>query len=353
MSTEAIVFLAAKLLTFFLLVVSLAGLSTLAERKVSAWIQQRYGPNRVGPWGLLQPLADGLKFIFKEEIVPDGANRVLFRLAPAMAAAPALMSVAVIPFTFPIAYGDTTYSMAIANIDIGVLFTLAMAGLGVYGILIGGWASNNKWSLLGGLRAGAQTVSYELALVITVITVVLMTGTMNMTGIFQSQIPEQLTFTSFFTEGWLIFRLPAGPIAFVLFLITAFAETNRTPFDLSECETELVGGFHTEYSSMKFALFFIGEYSAMVIMSALLSLFFLGGPSFFGLVQGIESEWVRAIVGFCVFLTKISFFLFLYIWVRWTIPRYRWDQLMGLGWKVLLPASLFNLLLAGATVALF
>jgi NADH-quinone oxidoreductase subunit H len=350
MNTATIVMLA-QVGVFFGLVVGLAAIMTLAERKVSAWIQLRYGPNRVGPWGLLQPLADGVKFIFKEEIVPYGAHPILFRLAPAMTAAPALLAVAVVPFSFPITIQGETYAMAIANLDIGVLFTLAMAGLGVYGILIGGWASNNKWSLLGGMRSSAQAVSYELALVMSVVAVILMTGSMNMTGIFMAQIPETLSFQSFFTEGWVIFRFPAGPIAFVIFLIAAFAETNRHPFDLAECETELVGGFHTEYSSMKFALFFIGEYAAMVTMACLITVFFLGGPSFFGLVQGIEPSWLRALIGFGVFFAKTGFFLFLYIWVRWTLPRFRWDQLMFLGWKVLLPIALFNVVLAGYVVA--
>ena len=348
MNTQDIIVMATKVGVFFGLVVGLAAIMTLAERKVSAWIQLRYGPNRVGPWGLLQPLADGVKFIFKEEVVPYGAHPLLFRLAPAMTAAPALLAVAVIPFSFPVTIGGSEYTMAIADLDIGVLFTLAMAGLGVYGILLGGWASNNKWSLLGGMRSSAQAISYELALVLSVVAVILMAGSMNMTEIFLAQIPEQLSFTSFFTDGWLIFRLPAGPIAFLVFLIAAFAETNRHPFDLAECETELVGGFHTEYSSMKFALFFIGEYAAMVTMACLLALFFLGGPTFFGLVEGIETSWLRGLIGFAVFFAKTGFFLFLYIWVRWTLPRFRWDQLMHLGWKVLLPLAILNVVIAGA-----
>ncbi len=230
--------------------------------------------------------------------------------------------------------------MAIADVNIGVLFFLAMGSLAVYGVMLGGWASNNKYSLLGGLRSSAQMISYELSMMVAVVTVLTLAGTMNLTEIFEAQIPL-----------WNVFRFPVGTIAFVIFLIAAFAETNRHPFDLAECETELVGGFHTEYSSMKFALFFLGEYSAMTMMSGLMATFFLGGPSLFGLVEGIENPWSRAVAGLAVFLAKVAAFLFLYIWVRWTLPRFRWDQLMHLGWKVLLPISLANLLLAAALVA--
>ncbi len=340
MTTAALIATLVKIAVFFGITISLAAVSTLFERKISAWIQQRYGPNRVGPWGVLQPLADGLKFIFKEEVAPAGANRLLFRLAPAMAAAPAFMTVAVVPFTFPLILDGTRIPMAIADIDIGVLFFMAMGSLAVYGIMLGGWASNNKYSLLGGLRSSAQMISYELAMMVSVITVLTLAGSMNLTRIFEAQIPL-----------WNIAVFPVGTIAFGIFLIAAFAETNRHPFDLAECETELVGGFHTEYSSMKFALFFLGEYSAMVMMSGLITTFFLGGPSLFGLVNGIEDPWIKVLAGLGVFLAKVCFFLFLFIWVRWTIPRFRWDQLMHLGWKLLLPLSLANLLLAGTLVA--
>lgn len=332
-----------KILAFFGIVVGLAALSTLAERKVSAWIQLRYGPNRVGPWGLLQPLADGLKFIFKEEVIPDGANKFLFLLAPAMVATPALLAVSVIPFTFPIVVDGQTYAMSIIDVPIAMLIVLALGSLQVYGILFGGWASNNKYSLLGGLRSSAQMVSYELTLILSVLSVLTLHGTMNLQEMFYDVGTGQAL-------HWTIYSSPAGAIAFVLFLIAAFAETNRHPFDLAEAETELVGGFHTEYSSMKFALFFIGEYAAMVTMSCLIVILFLGGPTLFGLLAGIENTWVRALLGMAVFLGKLCFFLFLFIWVRWTIPRYRWDQLMHLGWKVLLPISLANIVLTGVWV---
>ncbi|MEZ5988502.1 MAG: NADH-quinone oxidoreductase subunit NuoH [Planctomycetota bacterium] len=343
MTLTEIYLMGGKLIGFFGLVVTLAALLTLAERKVSAWIQQRYGPNRVGPWGLLQPLADGVKFIFKEEVVPAGANQVLFRLAPAMTAGPALLAVAVVPFTFPVVLDGKSYAMSIADVPIAVLVILALGSLQVYGVLFGGWASNNKYSLLGGLRSSAQMVSYELALVLSVLAVVTLTGTLNLTEVFYKDGAVQ---------PWNLLRFPVGTIAFGVFLIAAFAETNRHPFDLAEAETELVGGFHTEYSSMKFALFFIGEYAAMVTMSCLLAILFLGGPTLFGLLAGIEDTWLRALLGFVVFMAKAGFFMFLFIWVRWTIPRFRWDQLMHMGWKVLLPISLLNVALAGVQVVL-
>lgn len=345
MSGIEITLMLGKVLAFFGIVVALAAISTLAERKVSAWIQLRHGPNRVGPWGLLQPLADGLKFIFKEEVVPDGANKLLFRLAPAMVATPALLAVSVIPFTFPVVIDGTSYAMSIIDVPIAMLLILALGSLQVYGILFGGWASNNKYSLLGGLRSSAQMVSYELTLILSILAVLTLHGTMNLTDmVYDRATGEALT--------WTIVSSPVGFISFCLFLIAAFAETNRHPFDLAEAETELVGGFHTEYSSMKFALFFIGEYAAMVTMSSLIVILFLGGPTLFGLLAGIEATWIRALLGMAVFLAKLCFFIFVFIWVRWTIPRYRWDQLMHLGWKVLLPISLANIALAGIWVVL-
>jgi NADH-quinone oxidoreductase subunit H len=328
-----------KVLVVFGITIGLAAFLSLTERKVSAWIQYRYGPNRVGPWGLLQPLADGIKFMFKEEVMPAGAHPILFRLAPAMAAAPAMLAIAVVPFSFAVEIDGQKLSLAIADLPIGLLYTLAIAGLGVYGILFGGWASNNKFSLLGGLRNSAQVVSYELAMVLSLITVMVLSGSMNLTEIYQSQ-----------QSLWNVFKFPVGTIAFVIFLIAAFAETNRHPFDLAECETELVGGFHTEYSSMKFALFFIGEYAAMVAMSGIMTTLFVGGPTLFGIEDRIGNPWGKAGFGFVVFMVKVACFLFFFQWVRWTLPRFRWDQLMHLGWKVLLPLGLVNVLLAGAWV---
>lgn len=348
--TEVLVMLGKIFVFFFCLALPFAGYLTLAERKVAAWIQNRYGPNRVGPWGLFQPLADGLKFLFKEEVIPDNANPVLFRMAPAMAAAPVFMTLAVVPFTFPVIIDQTSYSMAIADIPIGMLFFLAMGSLSVYGILFAGWASNNKYSLLGGIRSSAQMLSYELVMILSVIAVICLSGTMSLTEIFLGQPDTPGSSVVGQMELWHVFRFPVGTIAFAVFLIAAFAETNRHPFDLAECETELVGGFHTEYSSMRFALFFMGEYTALFTMSAMITLLFCGGPSFFGLVEGIEGSWIRAVVGFLVFFAKMFCFLFLFLWVRWTMPRFRWDQLMKFGWKILLPIAIVNVALAGIVV---
>jgi NADH-quinone oxidoreductase subunit H len=316
-----------------------AAVMTLAERKISAWMQYRIGPNRVGPWGLLQPLADGVKFIFKEEVTPDGANMWIFRLAPFMAAVPAMLTVAVIPFA-----GDANLlgfelgPLSITDLDVGLLYVLAIGGLGVYGVILGGWASNSKYSLLGGLRASAQMISYELSLILTMLAVIAMSGTLDLRAVAESQDTTMLGFL----PAWNVFK---QPLAFALFVIATFAETNRHPFDFAECEPELVGGFHTEYSSMKFALFFLGEYCAMIVMACLTTTLFLGGSSVPFLA---DAHWV---LGFGAFAAKTGFFLFLFIWVRWTLPRFRFDQLMHLGWKVFLPLALANLLLTGAWIA--
>jgi NADH-quinone oxidoreductase subunit H len=310
-----------------------AALMTLAERKVSAWMQYRIGPNRVGPGGLLQPLADGVKFIFKESVMPDGANPTLFRFAPIMAALPAMMTIAVIPFSTDVDLFGVRTSFSITDLDIGILYVLAISSMGVYGIILGGWASNSKYSLLGGLRASAQMISYELSMILSILAVVAMCGSLNLREIVAAQND---------VAHW---NLWSQPLAFFLFVVASFAETNRHPFDFAECEPELVGGFHTEYSSMKFALFFIGEYSAMIVMSSLTTTLFLGGPS----VPGMPgAHWA---IGFAAFLAKTSFFLFLFLWVRWTLPRFRFDQLMRLGWKVMLPLALANLVYTGIRVA--
>lgn len=316
-------------------VIGTAAAMTLAERKVSAAMQYRYGPNRVGPFGLLQPLADGLKFIFKEEVVPAGANPFIFKLAPALTALPAMLAIAVIPFTGVIGtYEGTEILGSIANPEIGILYVLAVTGIGVYGAILGGWASNSKYSLLGGLRASAQMVSYELSLILSVLAVVAMSGTLNLHEIVDQQ------------SGWLGWNIFSQPLAFLLFLICSYAETNRHPFDFAECEPELVGGFHTEYSSMKFAMFFIGEYTAMVVMACLTTTLFLGG---YLVPFWPDAPWF---IGLAAFGAKTAFFLVLFIWVRWTLPRFRYDQLMHLGWKVLFPLALLNVFLTGLFVSL-
>jgi NADH-quinone oxidoreductase subunit H len=311
-----------------------AAYMTLAERKVSAWMQFRIGPNRTGPLGLLQPIADGLKFVFKEESIPSGANRMLFRFAPIIAALPAMLTVAVIPFGGKVEMFGVTTNLSIADLDIGVLYLLAIASMGVYGVILGGWTSNSKYSLLGGLRASAQMISYELTLILTILAVIALSGSLSLRGIAESQ-PT--------IGAWHVWTQPVG---FFLFIVASFAETNRHPFDFAECEPELVGGYNTEYSSMKWALFFLGEYSAMVVMASLTTTLFLGGSS--------VPFWPGApwYVGFAAFMAKTSIFLFLFLWVRWTLPRFRFDQLMRLGWKVALPLALLNLVLTGTWVSL-
>ena len=316
-----------------------AALMTLAERKVSAWMQYRIGPNRVGPFGLLQPLADGVKFIFKEDVTPDGANPWMFRLAPLMAAVPAMMTVAVVPFAGDVTlFGYDFGPLSIADLDIGILFVLAIGGLGVYGVILGGWASNSKYSLLGGLRASAQMISYELSLILIVLSIVAMTGSLDLREIVAAQTG---TFLGVLPD-WNVFQ---QPVAFVLFVIATFAETNRLPFDLPEAESELITGYHTEYSSMKFALFFLGEYCAMIVMACLTTVLFLGGAE---VPYWADAPWFLQLPAFMV---KAGFFCFLFIWVRWTLPRFRFDQLMHLGWKVFLPVALVNLFLTGLLIS--
>jgi NADH-quinone oxidoreductase subunit H len=312
-----------------------AALMTLAERKVSAWIQWRVGPNRVGPFGLLQPLADGVKFFFKEEVLPDRANPILFRLAPVLAAVPAMLGVAVIPFAGELSIFGHATTLSVTDLDIGALYVVAVSGLGIYGVILGGWSSNSKYSLLGGLRASAQMVSYELSLILCVLSVVVLSGSLDLRAIADAQAGSPLR--------W---NLWVQPLGFLLFVIATFAETNRHPFDFAECEPELVGGFHTEYSSMKFALFFLGEYCAMIVMACLSTTFFLGGSE---VPFWEEAPWY---IQLPTFLAKAGVFLFLFLWVRWTLPRFRFDQLMALGWKVMLPLSLLNLFVTGALVSL-
>jgi NADH-quinone oxidoreductase subunit H len=324
-----------KIVLIFGGLINVCALMTLAERKFSAWMQYRIGPNRVGPWGLLQPLADGVKFIFKESLMPAGANKALFRFAPVIAAMPAFVTIAAIPFSGDIVIRGHNYGpLAIANLDIGILFILSIAGLSVYGVILGGWASNSKYSLMGGLRASAQMISYELTLIHAILAVVAIAGSLNLHEIASQQRA---------IGDWNIWR---QPLAFVLFVIAMFAETNRHPFDFAECESELVAGFHTEYSAMKFALFFLGEYAAMTVISCLAVVLFLGGPS---VPFWVDAPWF---IGFGAFLAKAGFFLFLFIWVRWTLPRFRFDQLMRLGWKVMLPLALANLVATGVLLSI-
>ncbi len=324
-----------KIIIFTHIALILAALMSLAERRVSAVMQSRLGPNRVGFGGILQPIADALKFIFKEDVVPGHVEKVLFVLAPAIALIPALLTLAVIPFGPPLEVLGREVPLVIADLDIGVLFVFAIASLGVYGIVFAGWASNSRYPMLGGVRASAQMISYELSLGLSVVGVFMVTGSLRMLDVVALQ-----------DDMWFCFTQPVG---FLVFVICAFAETNRLPFDMPEAETELVAGYHTEYSSMKFAMFFMGEYTAMFVFSGLIATLFLGGwdiPFMSAETFAALGNW-GALLGFASFMAKCCAFLFFYIWVRWTIPRFRFDQLMSLGWKVLLPLAIANVLATG------
>lgn len=342
-----------KALILFLLAVHIVPIMVVLERRISAWIQFRIGPNRVGPLGLFQPLADLVKFLGKEDFVPAGASKVLFWLGPVLTAIPPFLVMANIPFSPPIPLREgVSITTAIIDSPVGLLLALALSSLTVYGIAIGGWSSNSKYSLLGGLRSSAQMVSYELALGLSALGVVCVSGSLNLSEI----IAQQTHFVGFdettgHWRGWNIF---AQPLAFILFLVAGFAETNRTPFDLPEAESELVGGYHTEYSATKFALFFMGEYTGMLAISCLTVILFLGGWHVPGMTLLADPGTLAyALIGLFAFLAKVGVFLFLFIQVRWTLPRMRYDQLMSFGWKVLLPLALLNLLVTGGVVASF
>ena len=321
----------------------------LLERKVSAYMQDRLGPNRVGPGGLLQPVADGLKFLLKEDIIPAHVDRVLYLAAPAIAMSTALMAFAVVPFgptTTPpeppaagapaeaweqyhqaeLAYQNTYQFVIAPNVDVGIVLIFAITSLTVYAIILGGWASNSKYSFIGALRSSAQLVSYEIPMGLSVLGVFLLTGSLNLERIIAHQT----------VWGW---NIGLQPLGFLLFLTSAFAECNRLPFDLPEAEQELVGGYHTEYSALKFALFFLGEYTHMITTSFLMAVLFLGGWHFPGIP---ETGWLAVPLKLLVMFVKVTFFILLYMVIRWTLPRFRFDQLMGLAWKVLIPLALVN-----------
>jgi NADH-quinone oxidoreductase subunit H len=308
--------------------------STYAERKVAAFMQDRLGPNRAGPFGILQPLADGVKLFMKEEIIPQISDRFLFLLGPSMAMFTACITGAVIPWGTTIQIAGTNYPLQVADINVGILYLLAITSIGVYGIMIGGWASNNKFGLLGALRASSQMISYEIAMGLAIIALIMHTGTLSLRSISAMQ----------YGWHWNIFYQPLG---FLIFIICAFAECNRTPFDLPESDSELIGGYHTEYSSMKLGFYLFAEYINMFISSAMISTLFFGGYNmpFIGRL-GLSHNF-EAILGIVFLFSKIFFFIFFFMWVRWTIPRFRFDQLMNLGWKVLIPLSIFNVGLTG------
>ena len=326
--------------------------TVLAERKVLGWIQGRVGPNRVGPWGVLQPFADLLKFIFKEDLTPDKSTKFVYFLAPMVALTCALMPMVLYPFgpsittvdwsflPFGLGEGIKALPLTIAQVDVGVLFVLGITSVGVYGIALAGWSSNSKYSLMGGLRSSAQMISYELAMGASVIGVVMLAGTLDLNGIINAQI----------NSPFRLFIIPQF-IGFFVFLIAAFAETNRVPFDLPEAETELVAGFHTEYSALKFALFFMAEYVNMFTVSVMCTVLFLGGWYVPGLGHLVEPGSIPyALISVGAFVGKICAFLFFYIWVRGTLPRFRFDQLMNFGWKFLLPVALANVIVTTVVV---
>ncbi|MCC5815743.1 MAG: NADH-quinone oxidoreductase subunit NuoH [Leptospira sp.] len=333
-----------KLLTFFFIILTGCAYYTLAERKFAGFIQDRPGPNRAGPFGIFQPLADGIKFLTKEEIIPSQVSKGMYLIAPTISMTCAILLWAVVPLggTIPLPefmhelVGSKTIDLLIANPDTGILFVMAISGLAVYGIMIAGWSSNNKYSLMGGIRSTAQMISYELPLGLSLVAIAVLSGSLRLTDINDMQVGL-----------WNIFT-PPGFIGFFIFLVAIFAETNRLPFDLAEAESELVVGFHTEYGAFKFALFFLAEYMNMITMSMITALLFFGGYNVpFGIMEGSAYQ---PLLGVAFYLGKVLFFAFFFIWVRWSLPRFRYDQLMNLGWKKLIPWSLFNVFFAGAYI---
>jgi NADH-quinone oxidoreductase subunit H len=313
--------------------------STYAERKIAAFFQDRIGPNRAGPWGLLQPLADGGKMFLKEEIIPTHANPFLFIAGPSLAILTACIGSAVIPWGQKMTIGSYHIDLQVADINVGILYIFGVVSLGVYGVMIGGWASNNKYSLLGAIRAASQNISYEISMGLSIIALLMVTGTLSL-----RQIAEQ-------QHSW-HWNILYQPLGFLLFIVCAFAETNRTPFDLPECETELVGGYHTEYSSMKLGFYLFAEYINMFISSAVMATLYWGGYNYPGMdwVLTHTGPAIGPLIGVVVLFAKIFLFIFFFMWVRWTIPRFRYDQLMDLGWKILIPLAIANIIATGVWI---
>lgn len=314
--------------------------STYFERKFAAFFQDRIGPNRAGPLGILQPLADGGKMFLKEEIIPTNATGFLFIVGPSLAILTACIGSAVIPWGQQLTIGGHVIDLQVTDINVGILYIFGVVSLGVYGIMIGGWASNNKYSLLGAIRAASQNISYEISMGLSIIALIMLTGTLSLRQIAAQQ----------HDWNWNVFRQPLG---FLIFIVCAFAETNRSPFDLPECETELVGGYHTEYSSMKLGFYLFAEYINMFVSSAVMATLYFGGYNFPYMNQlGFAANTV-AILGVVALFVKIFLFIFFFMWVRWTIPRFRYDQLMDLGWKLLIPLAIINIVLTGIAGTIF
>lgn len=329
------------IVAIFAITMLMAMYSTLAERKIAAWLQDRVGPNRAGKGGILQPLADGLKLFSKEEFFPNTPNRFLFIVGPAISMSTALMTSAVIPWGDKLEVFGRTVVLQATDIDVALLYVFGVLSVGVYGIMIGGWASNNKFSLMSAMRASSQMISYEVAMGLSIIALIMMTGTLSLGEIAAQQ----------HGMDWNVFYQPVG---FLIFLVCSFAETNRTPFDLAECEAELIGGYHTEYSSMKMGFYLFAEYASMFISSTILAVLYFGGYNYPGMdwVREAAGVNVASIIGIMVLFAKLCFFIFFYMWVRWTVPRFRYDQLMRLGWKMLIPLSIANIIITGVVMLL-
>ncbi len=330
------------IIAVFALTMLMAMYSTLAERKIAAWLQDRVGPNRAGKGGILQPLADGLKLFSKEEFLPNTPNKFLFVIGPAISMSMALITSAVIPWGDKLHLFGRDIILQATDIDVAMLFIFGVLSVSVYGIMIGGWASNNKFSLMSAMRAGSQMISYEVAMGLAIIALVMMSGTLSLREIAAQQSGM----------NWNIFYQPLG---FLIFLVCSFAETNRTPFDLAECEAELIGGYHTEYSSMKMGFYLFAEYASMFISSTILAVLYFGAYNYPGMDWAVENWGVNTanVIGMVVLFAKICFFIFFYMWIRWTIPRFRYDQLMNLGWKMLIPLAIVNIVITGAVILLF
>jgi NADH-quinone oxidoreductase subunit H len=336
MDTAMLIEKSALVLLLFLISLGVAAYQTYFERKLAAWIQDRVGPDRAGPFGILQPIADGTKMFLKEDFIPAKADKWLFIIGPGISMFTALITSSVIPWGTNVNLFGRDISLQVADFNIGILFVFGVVSIGVYGIMIGGWASNNKYSLYGAIRASSQMISYELAMGISAITIVMLTGSLSLNDIVQSQ----------HGMNWNVFY---QPLAFFIFFITSLAELNRAPFDLPECESELIGGYHTEYSSMKLGLYLFSEYTSMFVSSAIMAVLFFGGYNFPGM--DAFSGNTLAILSIAAFALKIFLFIFVIMWIRWTIPRFRFDQLMHLGWKVLIPVAIVNMLITGLVVA--
>lgn len=330
------------IVVIFLISLVVAMYSTYAERKIAAFFQDRVGPNRAGPFGILQPMADGAKMFMKEEIIPNRASGLLFIVGPSLAIMTACIGSAVIPWGQSMQIGSKVIDLQVTDINVGILYIFGVVSLGVYGIMIGGWASNNKYSLLGAIRAASQNISYEISMGLSIIALLLISGTLSLKEIAEQQ-------HGFWANGYFTWNFFKQPLGFLIFIVCAFAETNRSPFDLPECETELVGGYHTEYSSMKLGFYLFAEYINMFISSAVMATLYFGGYNYPGMdwVTSHVGPVIGPIIGVVALFIKIFAFIFFFMWVRWTIPRFRYDQLMNLGWRTLIPLAIANIVLTG------